>query len=180
MPLLQPAMGQISQCRYSRINSNDLCLILETGGLTMSLQPLYYNQIKNIGYISITLVFKFNDEQILSAHSGTPHLIEHMLFRNLGGKSINELNEQFSRMGTEIYAKTTYDSIILRFNVVNKNFPFAIEYIKLLLSEQCWSEDEFKLEKEAVLREIEIKQNSFSKRIKELYNNRLLNRRISI
>ena len=142
------------------------------------MEQLYYNKIEKIGYVSIKLVFRFNDVEISSIDNGVPHLIEHMLFRHLGNKRIEELNELFARMGTEIYAKTTYEYISIEFSIANENFDYALEYISLLFSNQNWSIEELCDEKAVVFMEKEIKTGCASKRIKRLYDNVILNKRI--
>lgn len=139
---------------------------------------VHIKRIDNIGYIQFLLCFNAGLVYEPEDKYGITHLLEHMLFRGIGRYNYNELENCFSNMGTEVYAKTGYDYMLLSFSVLSSEIEKSIEYLNELFLPPNWSSTDLKKEKEIVKHEIALKGIDFSKRIKVLYNNSFMNKSV--
>lgn len=139
---------------------------------------VYTQRIKDIGYIDFKLCFKAGLIYEPENKYGITHLLEHMLFRGIGKYDYNNLEKCFKNMGTEVQGKTGYDYMSLSFSVLPSKINEALNYFTELFSEPSWTSDDLKIEKEIVKHEINLKGTFFSDRIKQLYDNKLLNKSV--
>lgn len=151
------------------------------GGVYIKLinnMDVHIKHIDDIGYVQFLLCFNAGLVYEPKNKYGITHLLEHMLFRGIGKYNYTELENCFFNMGTEVYAKTGYDYMSLSFSVLSSKIEKSIEYINELFLPPSWSVTDLKKEKEAVKHEIALKGTDFSKRIKVLYNNSLMNKSV--
>lgn len=139
---------------------------------------IYTERIKDIGYIDFKLCFKAGLIYESKNKYGITHLLEHMLFRGVGKYDYKSLENLFGNMGVEVCGKTGYDYMSLSFSVMPSKINEILNYFTELFSEPSWTSDDLKMEKEIVKHEIHLKGTDFSERMKQLYDNELLNRSV--
>ncbi|MFX0185223.1 MAG: M16 family metallopeptidase [Candidatus Hodarchaeota archaeon] len=90
------------------------------------------------------------------SNDGISHFLEHMFFKGIPGKKTSkQINDEFTRLGAELNAGTSYDHTIYYAKVPTRNFRKAAEIWKELLINKTLDPIEFKAEKQVVLQEIQ-------------------------
>jgi len=91
------------------------------------------------------------------SNDGISHFIEHMFFKgNPEGRTTQQINEEFTRLGAELNAYTSYDHTIFYAKVPSRHLKKAAEIWKELLIKKTINEIEFNAEKEVVLQELQL------------------------
>jgi len=91
------------------------------------------------------------------SNDGISHFIEHMLFKGIPGeKTTKQINDEFTRLGAELNAGTSYDHTIYYAKVPTRNFRKAAGIWKELLINKTIDPVEFKAEQQVVLQEIQL------------------------
>lgn len=139
---------------------------------------IYPQRIKYIGYINFKICFKAGLIYEPENKYGITHLLEHMLFRGIGKYDYESLEKLFRNMGAEVYGKTGYDYLSLSFSVLPSKIYEALNYFAELFSVPSWTSEDLKIEKEIIKHEINLKGDAFSERIKQLYDNKLINKSV--
>jgi len=88
------------------------------------------------------------------SNDGISHLIEHMFFKGTPTRSSKQVNEDFTRLGADLNAYTTYDHTVYYTKVPTRNLHKAAEIWKELLTDKYIDPKEFAAEKQVVLQEI--------------------------
>ncbi|MFX0085732.1 MAG: M16 family metallopeptidase [Candidatus Hodarchaeota archaeon] len=92
------------------------------------------------------------------SNDGISHFIEHMFFKGPTpcNRTTKQINEEFSRLGADLNAYTTYDHTIFFAKVPTRNLRKAAEIWKDLLIKKEIDSTEFDAEKQVVLQEIQL------------------------
>ncbi len=89
------------------------------------------------------------------SNDGISHFLEHMFFKGTPTKTTKQVNEEFTRLGADLNAYTTYDHTAYFAKVPSRNLHKAAEIWKDLLTDRKVDPEEFKAEKQVVLQEIQ-------------------------
>lgn len=139
---------------------------------------VYTDKIENVGYIDFKLCFNAGLVYEQDNQYGITHLLEHMLFRGIGKYDYESLEKCFRNMGTEVYGKTGYDYLSLSFSVLPAKINEVLLYLNELYSVPNWTGDDLRKEKEIIIHELKLKETNLSKRIRFIYDNKLLNKSV--
>lgn len=90
------------------------------------------------------------------SNDGISHFIEHMFFKGTPTRTTKQVNEDFTRLGADLNAFTSYDHTVYFAKVPSRNLRKAAEIWKELLVDKTIDPIEFKAEKEVVLQEIQL------------------------
>ncbi len=93
----------------------------------------------------------------IGSNDGISHFIEHMFFKgNPERRSTQKINEEFTRLGAELNAYTSYDHTIFYAKVPSRHLRKTAEIWKELFDKKIINKIEFNAEKEIVLQEIQL------------------------
>lgn len=90
------------------------------------------------------------------SNDGVSHFIEHMFFKGTPTRTSKQVNEDFTRLGADLNAFTSYDHTVYFAKVPSRNLRKAAEIWKDLLVNKTIDPIEFKAEKKVVLQEIQL------------------------
>jgi predicted Zn-dependent peptidase len=92
------------------------------------------------------------------SNDGISHFIEHMFFKGPtpSNRTTKQINEEFTRLGADLNAYTTYDHTVFFAKVPTRNLRKAAEIWKDLLIKREIDFTEFNAEKQVVLQEIQL------------------------
>jgi predicted Zn-dependent peptidase len=85
---------------------------------------------------------------------GLTHLIEHMAFKGTARRSARELASAMDAVGGHLNAYTTKECTSYYARVVDEHIPLAVDVLSDLVTNPLFSEEALKLEKQVVLEEI--------------------------
>ncbi len=87
---------------------------------------------------------------------GISHLVEHMFFKGTPKLTTKQVNEEFSKLGADLNAYTSYDHTVYYAKVPSRHLERASELWKDLLTNKKIDTSEFNAEKQVVLQEIQL------------------------
>lgn len=90
------------------------------------------------------------------SNDGISHFLEHMFFKGTPNRTAKQVNEEFTRLGADLNAYTSYDHTVYYAKVPTRNLRKAAEVWKDLLVNDVINPEEFKSEKQVVLQEIQL------------------------
>lgn len=91
------------------------------------------------------------------SNDGISHFLEHMFFKGTPTRTTKQVNEEFTRLGADLNAYTTYDHTAYYAKVPTRNLHQAVEVWKDLLIDRKIDPEEFNAEKQVVLQEIQFR-----------------------
>jgi len=90
------------------------------------------------------------------SNDGVSHFTEHMFFKGTPSRDANQVNQEFSQLGADLNAFTSYDHTIYYAKVPTRNLRKAAEIWNDLLLNNELKHKEFEAEKQIILQEIQI------------------------
>ncbi|MHA2243959.1 MAG: M16 family metallopeptidase [Candidatus Hodarchaeales archaeon] len=91
------------------------------------------------------------------SNDGISHFLEHMFFKGTPTRTKKQVNEDFTRLGANLNAYTTYDHTVYYAKVPSRNLHKTAEIWKELLIDKSIDPEEFEAEKQVVLQEIKFR-----------------------
>jgi zinc protease len=98
------------------------------------------------------------------AGSGISHFLEHLLFKGTRRKSSSQITREIKAMGGTVNGSTGLDSAEYHITVPNEYFADALSLIVEMVMEPVFTEAEMDSEREVILREINLREDSPSSR----------------
>ncbi|MHA2226132.1 MAG: M16 family metallopeptidase [Candidatus Hodarchaeales archaeon] len=89
------------------------------------------------------------------SNDGISHFLEHMFFKGTPTRTTKQVNDEFTRLGADLNAYTTYDHTVYFAKVPTRNLRKTAEIWKELLIDKSIDPTEFDAEKKVVLQEIQ-------------------------
>ena len=127
-------------------------------GITMVKYPIPENKS-----VEIELYVRLSDD--CEDKEGIAHFLEHMHYRQLGDMEQEQLYEKLNKMGVALQGKTYKDMMVFYIKARPQFATQVLSIISNLISTTNWTQEQFELEKEVVLREIEEKNYSYNEHI---------------
>lgn len=104
------------------------------------------------------------------AGSGISHFLEHLLFKGTRQKSSFQITRAIKAMGGSVNGSTGLDSAEYHITVPNEYFAEALSLIVEMVMEPVFTEEEMENEREVILREINLREDSpFSRQMRLLF-----------
>ena len=91
--------------------------------------------------------------------SGISHYLEHMVFKATARFANRELTEAIHRVGGNSNAYTTFDRTVYYVDAPEEGFETAMEAISEMVFDPLINEDDAKLERDVILREIAMRDD---------------------
>ncbi len=115
----------------------------------------------NLPLVSLFLcVLSGSAQEEQFSNYGMSHLIEHMLFKGTAKRGVGEIFKEIESYGGEINAFTSYDYTGYKITVPSEFTPFALEILADMATDAIFDPEEFKKEKQVVLKEIKLSYDS--------------------
>lgn len=102
---------------------------------------------------------------------GLSHLIEHMVFKGTKKRSARELAAVMDAVGGHLNAYTTKESTCFYVRVVDEHIPLAVDVLSDLVTNPLFSKEALDMEKQVVLEEISMVEDTPEDLVGELLNN---------
>ena len=90
------------------------------------------------------------------SNDGVSHFTEHMFFKGTPSRSANQVNQEFSQLGADLNAFTSYDHTIYYAKIPTRNLRKAAEIWNDLLLHNMLKTQDFEAEKQIIMQEIQI------------------------
>ncbi len=109
------------------------------------------------------------------AGTGISHLVEHLIFKGTEDKTDKEFFDKVREIGGVINGFTGLDSVGYHITVPNEHFAEALELIVDLVMQFEFDEEDFRKEREVIIREMEMHHDNASRRLSQgLYSRAFL------
>ncbi|MDO8885441.1 pitrilysin family protein [Candidatus Oleimmundimicrobium sp.] len=119
--------------------------------------------------ISVGFWIKTGSRDEHKSLNGMSHFIEHLIFKGTENRSAKEISETFDGLGAEINAFTGKECTCYYARLLDKNLPIAAEVLSDMLSKPAFRSDDIKSEKEVILEEISLHEDSPDERVHDLF-----------
>ncbi|UCE12652.1 MAG: insulinase family protein [Candidatus Heimdallarchaeota archaeon] len=97
----------------------------------------------------------YEEEFGTGSNDGISHFLEHMFFKGTPTRTSKQVNEEFTRLGADLNAYTSYDHTVYYAKVPTRNLHKAVELWHDLLINRTIDPTEFEAERQVVLQEIQ-------------------------
>lgn len=91
---------------------------------------------------------------------GASHLLEHLLFKGTKTKTAEQINREFSRLGADSNAFTSWNTVFYYSKVPARNLQKTADLWQELLEELIITDEDFEHERQVVLEELKITADS--------------------
>ncbi|MDR1616740.1 MAG: insulinase family protein [Syntrophomonadaceae bacterium] len=105
--------------------------------------------------------------------AGASHFIEHMIFKGTETRSAREIAESFERMGGQLNAFTSKEYTCVYARILDEDLYEALEIIIDMLMNAKISEKDMQVEKDVVLEEINMYEDTPDELIHDVFNRKL-------
>ncbi len=100
---------------------------------------------------------------------GMSHFIEHLLFKGTETYSARQISEIFDGLGAELNAFTGKECTCYYARILDENLETAMEVLSDMLSRPTFKSDDIKSEREVILEEISLHEDSPDERVHDLF-----------
>ncbi len=100
---------------------------------------------------------------------GMSHFIEHLLFKGTEKRTAEEISATFDRLGAELNAFTSKEYTCYYSRFLDENLPTAIEVLMDMLQNTLFAEEHVRSEREVVLEEIHLHEDTPDEQIHDLF-----------
>ena len=126
--------------------------------LSNGLKVVYY-PMKNAFSVAVGLYIKAGSRYENLDNNGITHFLEHLHFRQLAGMKQNEIYYNMEKIGSSLRGTTHKNILSFCMKVRPLFFRESLTFFKKILITDSWDEEDLKLEKKIILREIDEKSD---------------------
>lgn len=101
--------------------------------------------------------------------SGVSHFLEHMLFKGTEKRTAREISELFDALGGELNAFSAKEYTCFYARLLDEHVPIGIEVLSDMLQNTLFAEKDIESEKDVVLEEINLYEDTPDDRIHDLF-----------
>ena len=105
--------------------------------------------------------------------SGSSHFLEHLLFKGTKTRSARDIAEAFDAIGGELNAFTAKEYTCFYSRVLDRDLPMAVEHLTDMLQRSVIREGDFESEKQVILEEINVHEDTPDDLIHDLFTETL-------
>ncbi len=103
------------------------------------------------------------------AGTGISHFVEHMLFKGTEKRKVGQIAQEIQSYGGEINAHTSYENTVYTINIESSQFPKALEILADALMHSSFDMEEFKKERDVILKEINMNDDDPERYLAKLF-----------
>lgn len=142
---VEPAYGESPDVKVPKVWKEELSSGIKVYGIENNEVPLVQFQIQLKGGMLLE-----NPEKI-----GVSNLLANLMIQGTATKSPEELENAVETLGATIEARATKEDIVIYGNTLAKNYNKTMGLIEEILLQPRWDANEFELQKQSVLSQIE-------------------------
>ena len=105
--------------------------------------------------------------------AGMSHFLEHLLFKGTPSRTAKEISETFDSMGAELNAFTAKELTAFYARMLDEHLPLGIEVLADMLQNTTFMENDIAAEKQVVLEEINLHEDSPDELIHDIFSDSL-------
>lgn len=143
------------RCRYLRGKDSAVRTRTLPGGVCVVTEPI--DAVRSCG-VGIWLELGSRYEQ--PGEEGLSHFVEHMLFKGTRRLDVRQIGDAINYLGGNINAYTTQECLCLHAKVVDRKAHEALDLLGEMLMESTFPEDEIKRERQVVLEEYKMVEDT--------------------
>lgn len=106
---------------------------------------------------------------------GVSHFLEHMMFKGTPSRTAKEISESFESIGAELNAFTAKEVTTFYTRMLDEHLPLGIEVLADMLLNSSFKEADIKSEKQVVLEELSLHEDSPDEIIHDLISDSVFN-----
>lgn len=114
----------------------------------------------HLGTVSLGIWLKCGSAYEDMQNNGMSHMVEHMIFKGTDTRSASELSEDMTYLGSGFDAFTTKEFTCYYFTVLSEHLDKAVSLFSDMIQHSVFDEEEFRREKDVVLDEIALYNDS--------------------
>ena len=152
-------LPSLSGFLYSMFNRTVL-----PNGIRIITEALSHSKVVSVG---VWLDVGSRDENDLNR--GAAHFVEHMLFKGTGKRSAQDIAREFDVLGGSANAFTTRENTCLHATVMESKLPILVELFTDLLTNSVFTEEEIERERQVILQEIHMVEDTPDDQIHDLF-----------
>lgn len=132
-------------------------------------------KIDHVHSVAIGIWVGTGSRNEVEGYEGITHFIEHMLFKGTENRTARELAESIEAVGGQLNAFTTKEITCYFVKVLDDNINLAIDVLSDMFFNSRFDEKEIEKEKNVVIEEIKMYQDSPDELIHDLYSQNVWN-----
>lgn len=129
---------------------------------------IIYDYISNVSSASIGVFVKTGSKDESVEELGLSHLIEHMMFKGTKNRNYLEISQEVDYLGGSINAYTSKEETVYYISVLKDYVEQALEILCDMLGNSLFDEDELEKEKDVIVEEIKMYQDTPDDLVMEL------------
>jgi predicted Zn-dependent peptidase len=134
-----------------------------SNGMTLLVEEMPYLSSISVGIWIVT-----GSREEGESNNGISHLIEHMLFKGTKKRSASEIAYTLDRVGGRLNAFTSKEVTCYHATVMKEHFSLALDLLSDILFNSVLKEEEIEKEKQVIVEEINLYEDSPSEYINDL------------
>ncbi len=134
---------------------------------------LVMEEIPHVRSVSVGIWIGTGSRNETEEFSGISHFIEHMLFKGTSHRTAREIAEALDGVGGQIDAFTGRETTCYEVKVLDQHLPLGIEILADILLHSVFDRKEIEKEKQVVLEEIKMYEDSPDELIHDLFSRAL-------
>lgn len=137
--------------------------------------PVVCEQIPYVRSVSIGFWVACGSRNENQREQGSSHLIEHMAFKGTKNRSAREIAESIDAVGGHLNAFTTKEYTCFYVKILDRHFRLGLDLLADLVINPLFSPEDLEKEKNVVLEEVKMYEDTPDELVFELFTQALLN-----
>lgn len=120
---------------------------------------------RNAPVVALQVWVKVGSADETDEEAGMCHFIEHMIFKGTGKRKVGEMAKEVESLGGSINAYTSYDHTVYHITIASRYADIALDILADAVQHSVFDPGELEKEREVVLEEIRMGEDSPSRRL---------------
>lgn len=126
-------------------------------------------QMNNVRSVALGVWFGIGSRDESEAAGGMSHFLEHLLFKGTPTRNARQISEIFDSLGAELNAFTAKESTCYYTRLLDEHLPAGLEVFADMVENSSFLEQDISAERQVVLEEISLHEDSPDERIHDLF-----------
>ncbi len=119
-----------------------------------------FDRLENISTCSVGVFVKTGSKDESDQEEGISHVLEHMIFKGTSKRDYFQISEEVDYLGASINAHTTKEETVFYINALTEFLEKSVDILFDIVTNSLIPEDELKKEKDVIVEEIKMYQDS--------------------
>ncbi|RRD39713.1 insulinase family protein [Leptotrichia sp. OH3620_COT-345] len=121
---------------------------------------IIFDELDNISTCSVGVFVKTGSRDESDEEEGISHVLEHMIFKGTAKRNYFEISEETDYLGASINAHTTKEETVFYINALTEFLENSVDILFDIVTNSLIPEEELKKEKDVIVEEIKMYQDS--------------------